>query len=131
MPIFYLRGCKEAVMGTLRPGAFVSLRASRKKVPRAATSFVGARSELIAAVDLMSQGYEVFRALDPCASCDLITIKGNEIKRIQVRTVSSHTNKDGIEHVFLPVNPPVNPKDKGRQDRYAYVHGSKVTYKDA
>lgn len=46
----------------------------------------GATSELLAAADLLRQGYEVFRALSPSASCDLIAMKAGTTYRVQVRT---------------------------------------------
>ena len=48
---------------------------------------VGAMSELVASVDLLSRGYEVFRAVSSACSCDLIAL-GDDRKplRIEVRT---------------------------------------------
>lgn len=46
----------------------------------------GALSELIASTDLMKRGYEVFRALNPGASCDLIAMSGRTLYRVEVRT---------------------------------------------
>lgn len=39
----------------------------------------GAVSEMMAAVDLLRRGYEVFRALSPNAGCDLIALKGGSM----------------------------------------------------
>ena len=47
---------------------------------------VGAINELRAAVYLMAQGYEVFRALSPSCSCDLAVLKDGSLRRIEVRT---------------------------------------------
>jgi hypothetical protein len=48
---------------------------------------VGAISEILAAADLMKRGYDVFRALSPSCSCDLIAIAaGQPPLRIEVRT---------------------------------------------
>jgi hypothetical protein len=41
---------------------------------------------MVAAVDLMKRGYEVFRALSPACSCDLIALAGGRSLRIEVRT---------------------------------------------
>ena len=49
-------------------------------------STVGAINELKASVFLMEKGYEVFRALSPATSCDLIAMKSDEVLRIEVRT---------------------------------------------
>jgi hypothetical protein len=47
---------------------------------------VGALQELRVSVDLMIRGYEVFRALSPSCSCDLMVLNGNKMLRIEVRT---------------------------------------------
>ena len=41
---------------------------------------------MVAAVDLMKRGYEVFRALSPACSCDLIALGPFGALRIEVRT---------------------------------------------
>lgn len=46
----------------------------------------GTLGELIVASDLLKRGYEVFRALHPDASCDLVAIKNGKVSRIEVRT---------------------------------------------
>src|SRR5262249_47266514 len=51
----------------------------------------GAIHELQASVDLMRKGWEVFRAVSPSASCDLIAVKGEQLLRIQV--TKAHYNK--------------------------------------
>jgi hypothetical protein len=51
-----------------------------------ASGTVGACSELEACVDLMKKGYEVFRAVSPSSSCDLMVLRGNRAFRIEVRT---------------------------------------------
>lgn len=54
-----------------------------KNIP---TGTVGAIQELRVGIDLLGRGYEVFRALSPSCSCDLLAKKdGNEIT-IEVRT---------------------------------------------
>jgi hypothetical protein len=47
---------------------------------------LGALAELLASVDLMKRGYEVFRALSPACSCDLIAMKAGVILRVEVRS---------------------------------------------
>src|SRR5260370_3813363 len=37
-------------------------------------------------VDLLAKGWEVFRAVSPACSCDLIAAKGGTLLRIKVRT---------------------------------------------
>lgn len=46
----------------------------------------GAIAELMVSADLMSMGFEVFRALSPSSSCDLIAIKNGKISRFEIRT---------------------------------------------
>lgn len=47
---------------------------------------VGAISELMIAADLMSRGYQVFRCLSPHSFCDLVAFKGDECRKIEVRS---------------------------------------------
>ena len=47
---------------------------------------VGALSELIASADLMRKGFEVYRALSPASSCDVLAIKGKKVFTFEVRT---------------------------------------------
>ena len=55
------------------------------------TGTVGALSELRAAADLLSKGYEVFRAMSPSTSCDLVILKDGKLTRVEVK--SGRTNK--------------------------------------
>jgi len=50
------------------------------------TGDIGAVGELKTVVDLMSRGFEVFRAVSPAASCDLIALKEGKSVRVEVRT---------------------------------------------
>lgn len=54
----------------------------------------GAISELRVAIDLMSKGYDVFRALSPSCSCDLAILKEGKLLKIEVRT--AHKNVRGV-----------------------------------
>lgn len=77
----------------------------------------GAISELRVACDLMRQGYPVFRALSPACLCDLVAWTSIGAVRIEVRSsggVGSFIRKQ--------------PKDKGRQDAFAFVDRDKITY---
>jgi hypothetical protein len=47
---------------------------------------VGAIGEMRVSTDLLIKGYEVFRALSPCSSCDLAILKDSTIRRVEVRT---------------------------------------------
>jgi len=84
----------------------------------------GTISELVAAADLTEKGYEVFRALDPCASCDLLTLKDGKTQRVQVRTIHPYIKKDGS----VTLNKFKSPDDAGRTDVYAFVIGHEVIY---
>lgn len=44
----------------------------------------GAINELVVAQDMLRKGFQVFRAVAPCASCDLIAIRGDTILRVEV-----------------------------------------------
>ena len=46
----------------------------------------GARSELLVCANLIKRGYEVFRAVSPHCSCDLLVLKSGITERIEVRT---------------------------------------------
>jgi len=54
----------------------------------------GAISELLVCVDLTKKGFEVFRAVSPACSCDLVARKGDKIFTIEVRT--AHLNSLGV-----------------------------------
>lgn len=50
------------------------------------TAAVGAIGELRACSDLLSKGYEVFRALTYTCSCDLVILKDGKLYRVEVKT---------------------------------------------
>jgi hypothetical protein len=50
------------------------------------TGATGARSELIICADLIRLGYEVFRAVSPQCSCDLMILRKGIAERVEVRT---------------------------------------------
>ena len=81
------------------------------------SSTVGAIAELVVGIDLMSKGYDVFRAISPACSCDIVALSGNTSRRIEVRT--GHRLANG-KLLFSKT-----AKDQGRQDLFAVVvHGS-------
>lgn len=53
------------------------------------TRLMGGLSELRATIHLLQLGYEVFRAVTDCASCDLIAHREGFLWKIEVRTMSS------------------------------------------
>jgi len=56
------------------------------RIPGMPSATTGAVSEMAAAIDLMKRGYEVFRALSPACSCDLIALGPSGPLRVEVRT---------------------------------------------
>ncbi len=84
------------------------------------TGTQGALSELVATVDLTRRGFEVFRAISPNASCDLLAMKDATILRIEVRT--------GYKTLGGELRYPRPARDLGRQDIYAVVFEDAVTY---
>lgn len=46
----------------------------------------GAVSELVVSADLLTRGYEVFRAVAQDGSCDMIILKNGSLQRVEVRT---------------------------------------------
>lgn len=58
------------------------------------TGTVGALAELLVSADLLNRGYEVFRALSPSCSCDLVAVRGQYILRIEVK--NAHRTPAGI-----------------------------------
>ena len=49
---------------------------------------IGAMSEYVVALDLLRQGYEVFRAMSNSAECDLAILKHQQLLRVEVRTAA-------------------------------------------
>lgn len=65
---------------------------------------VGAIAELVIAVDLMKKGYEVFRAMSPSASCDLLVCKGGKFLRIEAKTATRQVNGAIVHGSHDPAN---------------------------
>ena len=59
------------------------------------TKHKGAHSELDACVWLLDQGFEVFRNVSLHGTTDIVAIKYDLILRVDVRTATAHTRKDG------------------------------------
>jgi hypothetical protein len=78
------------------------------------TGTAGALSELIVSADLLARGYEVFRALSPSCSCDLIIFRDGRQHRVEVRTGS--LTLSGSRSF------PFSERDKGRSDIAAVVY---------
>jgi len=82
---------------------------------------MGALGELRVSADLMMRGYEVFRAVSPAASCDLIAIKDGRLLRIESRTAAY--KKDGTRSQSKH-----QARDAGKQDVYAWVLPNRIEY---
>jgi len=78
----------------------------------------GAISELRVAVDLMSRGYNVFRAMSPSCPCDLTVFKDDKLLRIEVRT--GHMSISGKTYNFK--------KERDKADVWAIVFPDKIIY---
>lgn len=84
-------------------------------------STTGAISELRVAVDLMSKGYHVFRAMSPACPCDLIIFKESSPSRVQVRT--SYMTPSGKVYAHR------DKRDHTKKiDVYAFVLSDRIVY---
>jgi hypothetical protein len=64
----------------------VTVNDPKRKARYGSHGTTGAVHELMVAVDLVVRGYEVFRAVSPSCSCDLIALKGGKALRVEVKT---------------------------------------------
>lgn len=79
------------------------------------TGTVGAIAELEISTDLLKKGYEVFRALSPSCSCDILILKNGVSRKIEVRS-GSRTKTGKLIH----------PNKNFRADMWAiFVHRTK------
>lgn len=60
----------------------------------------GAWAEALVIADLLGRGYEVFDAVNPSATCDLIAMLDGELLRVEVR--KAHLNISGVFQVGVP-----------------------------
>jgi hypothetical protein len=75
--------CKECTPNYIRSQQTGASPVNLRKV---CPSTLGAISELAVATDLLANGWSVFRSLSPSAFCDLVAIKGKQMRYIEVRT---------------------------------------------
>ena len=94
---------------------------------RLATASRGAVSEMVAACDLMERGYEVFRALSPACSCDLIALGPDGALRIEVRTGRRNTVTGQLMFARNDGRGTTKRSD-GDLDHYAIVASTQVAY---
>ena len=52
----------------------------------------GAVSEYRTIIDLLHRGFEVFRSVEPGASCDLAILKDNKLLRVEVKSIRYSTS---------------------------------------
>lgn len=64
---------------------------------------IGAIGELRVSADLLARGYDVFRAVSPCAKVDLVALKGGRTIRVEVKTGAYSGLKGKVYHI--PLNP--------------------------
>jgi len=79
----------------------------------------GAINELLVCLDLLKKGYDVFRAVSPSSSCDLIVLKDKKLFRVEVtsgwiRKGKKYSNK--------------NQRDLNKMDILAIVFKSEIVY---
>jgi len=84
------------------------------------TATVGALSELKVAVDLLSRGYSVFRALSPSCSCDLAVLQDHKLLRVEVKT-GAYSTSGKVSDTFSH-----NPKN---YDVLAIVLSDQIVYR--
>jgi len=82
------------------------------------TGTTGAMSELRVAIDLMSKGYDVFRALSPHCPCDLAVLIDSKLLRIEVRTAQVSTSGKKYK----------SEKARDKFDHYAWVYPCEIMY---
>ena len=80
---------------------------------------LGAMQEYKVMLLLMERGFDVFRAVSPSASCDLIAMKDGSMKRIEVRT-ARYIGKNGDKINY--------PKKNIRADIVALVLPNKIEF---
>lgn len=77
---------------------------------------VGAASELFASAFFLRKGYEVYRAVSPSSSCDLVLHKDGLMYRVEIRTI----NPTAVLKL------PLKKIDQGRFDILAIVSKDSV-----
>jgi hypothetical protein len=86
-----------------RLGVHTALRTERAYPLASSKGTTGAISELRVAADLLSRGYEVFRALSPACSCDLAILVHHQIYRVEVKTGSIHPRTGTVSFATTPI----------------------------
>lgn len=68
---------------------------------------------MLVCADLQLQGWEVYRAVAACSSCDVIAVRADRLLRIEIRT-----GRKGLNGQIIY---PLKSKYLGRQDLFAVV----------
>lgn len=106
------KDCKANYYGRVKSGLNIS------------SASVGAMSEMIVCADLLRKGYAVFRSVSASCFCDVIAIKDNEIRKIEIRT--GYKVLDGSGRIFFPR---ILHLKKGTPTEYAvYSQGENKVY---
>ncbi len=77
----------------------------------AAKKDMGARSEHLAVVHLLDEGFSVFRAVGAHAPYDLIAVRGQTVLKVEVRSGTRWKGSDRKDGFSKKVNDPSNPPD--------------------
>lgn len=98
----------------------MSLRIYRERNPKLLipNNTVGAISEYRVTIDLLSKGYEVFRAMSPACSCDLLVSKNHKTLRVEV-TTAKYSSSGKVQYT---------PHDNENYDIIAAVLPEKIYY---
>jgi len=91
---------------------------STRLYPCSNNGTTGAIAELIISADLLGRGYEVFRAVSPSASCDLIIMREGQMQRVEVRMGRTHPTTGRLSYAG----------DKIRADIVAVLSKTGITY---
>ena len=89
---------------------------------------IGAISELVICSDLLKKGYAVFRSVSPSCFCDVIAIKGDEVKKLEIRTGYRSTADKLAGRILFPRK--LSMKNGIPNEFAVYVRGEEKVYYD-
>jgi len=126
--IIQCSNCSKAFNASRRNSKFCSLRCQRvvhikklqvspRRYPGIASSTIGAIGEMLVAADLLSKGFEVFRAVSSACSSDLMISKNGKVISVEVRTGRTYI------HGILP------SRSDHRADILAINLGDRIVYR--
>lgn len=88
----------------------------KSRHPGLPTATVGAIGKMQVCADLLSKGYEVFRAVSASCSCDIAILKDGKMLRIEART--GYRSKASGKLLY-----PKKSHDGGRSEHHAIILG--------